>query len=461
MFKDCPRCKNEQIEDARYCNYCAYAFTDPSRDVLTKEENAPTSHQLFKIAGVAAIVILLFTLVGAFIGGSRKTDDAPLAASLPKTNLPPDAQYIPINEPLVDGVIEGKVVGVSDGDTITVLDKNNKEHKIRFGGIDAPESKQDFGNKAKENLSNLVYGKTVRVISNKIDKYGRTVGTVFLDGKDINLEQIKAGFAWHYKDYASEQSEADRTTYADAETVAKRSKSGLWSMANPTAPWAFRKGADVPAADADKIFGNKNSLIYHWVGCPGFAKIGEKNRVVFAAPTEAEAAGYRAAKNCTSPKPNPSPSPEPEAETLEANLETEKETTYSYTVPAPVYTPTPAIVSRQPTPAPEIYVPRPLPPPAPPYNRETTIPSATATALCNDGTVSYSANRQGTCSHHGGVDKWLDGSTTSDEPTSTYTPRYPSSDTSDRPKTVQVDGYYRKDGTYVRPHTRSAPRRRN
>ena len=205
------------------------------------------------------------------------------------------------------------------------------------------------------------------------------------------------------------------------------------------------------------VYSANNSNVYH----VNFdVKDGEKNRVVFATPTEAEAAGYRAAKNCTSPKPSPSPA-ETEAEALEANLETEKETTYSYTVPAPVYTPTPAIVVRQPPPPPEIYVPRPLPPPAPPYNRETTLPSVTATALCNDGTVSYSANRQGTCSHHGGVDKWLDGSTTSTEPTSTYTPRYPSSDTSDRPKTVQVDGYYRKDGTYVRPHTRSAPRRRN
>ena len=97
-------------------------------------------------------------------------------------------------------------------------------------------------------------------------------------------------------------------------------------MANPTAPWEWRRGANVKPEDADKFFGNKNSLIYHWAGCPGFTKIGERNRVVFATPTEAEAAGYRAAKNCTSPKPSPSPSPE--LDSLEANLETENETTY-------------------------------------------------------------------------------------------------------------------------------------
>jgi len=80
--------------------------------------------------------------------------------------------------------ITGKVVGVSDGDTITVLDDQKRQHKIRLEGIDAPESNQDFGSRAKQSLSDLVFGKTVTVTSRKKDKYGRTLGKVTLDGKD-------------------------------------------------------------------------------------------------------------------------------------------------------------------------------------------------------------------------------------------------------------------------------------
>jgi len=87
--------------------------------------------------------------------------------------------------------IIGKVVGVSDGDTITVLDASKRQHKVRLDGIDAPESSQDFGSRAKQSLSDLVFGKTVTVLGSKKDRYGRTVGKVMLgDGKDINLEQI-------------------------------------------------------------------------------------------------------------------------------------------------------------------------------------------------------------------------------------------------------------------------------
>ena len=87
--------------------------------------------------------------------------------------------------------ITGKVVGVSDGDTITVLDASKRQHKVRLDGIDAPESSQDFGSRAKQSLSDLVFGKTVTVLGSKKDRYGRTLGKVMLsDGKDINLEQI-------------------------------------------------------------------------------------------------------------------------------------------------------------------------------------------------------------------------------------------------------------------------------
>ena len=143
----------------------------------------------------------------------------------------------------------GKVVGVSDGDTITVLDSSKTQHKIRLMGIDAPEKAQAFGQRSKEHLSNLVFAKQVTVQSDKIDKYGRTVGKIFVNGVDANLEQVKAGFAWHYKEYAKEQSSADRDVYARAEITARSAARGLWIDANPMPPWEWRHGGkDQPVA---------------------------------------------------------------------------------------------------------------------------------------------------------------------------------------------------------------------
>lgn len=138
--------------------------------------------------------------------------------------------------------ITGKVVGVSDGDTITVLDDSKTQHKIRLQGIDAPESAQPFGAKAKQNLSSLVFGKTVKVLVYKKDRYNREVGTVYVGDTDINLEQVKAGFAWHYKKYADEQPESERDDYAKAETEAKATQAGLWSDASPIEPEEWRGG---------------------------------------------------------------------------------------------------------------------------------------------------------------------------------------------------------------------------
>ena len=90
---------------------------------------------------------------------------------------------------------EARVVGVSDGDTITVLDVQKEQHKIRLAGIDAPEKGQEFGNKAKEHLSDLVYGKTVNLPDAKIDKYGRTVSRVLVGNTDAGLAMIQAGMS--------------------------------------------------------------------------------------------------------------------------------------------------------------------------------------------------------------------------------------------------------------------------
>jgi len=137
--------------------------------------------------------------------------------------------------------LTGRVVRVTDGDTIVILDANDTQHKIRLTGIDAPERGQAFGTKSKEHLSDSVAGETVVVEYDKYDRYGRVLGKVLLDGNDVNLEQIEAGLAWHYKKYQAEQTVADRIAYSDAEMDARRHKRGLWVDLNPVPPWDYRK----------------------------------------------------------------------------------------------------------------------------------------------------------------------------------------------------------------------------
>lgn len=138
-------------------------------------------------------------------------------------------------------LLEGRVVGVADGDTITILDNTNTQYKIRLAGIDAPERKQAFGQASKKSLSDLVYDKKVTVDWNKQDRYGRTVGKVWVNGFDANLKQVKSGFAWFYKKYQNEQPLQDRLDYLHAQESAKASKTGLWVDKEPIAPWDFRK----------------------------------------------------------------------------------------------------------------------------------------------------------------------------------------------------------------------------
>ena len=139
------------------------------------------------------------------------------------------------------GSLHGQVVGVSDGDTVTVLDADKRPNKIRLAGIDAPEKAQAYGQKAKDSLSELVYGKTVDVQWTKLDRYNRIVGKITLNHVDINLEQIKRGMAWHYKQYQLGQTMQDRISYAEYELRARDKKIGLWQDPLPTEPWTYRR----------------------------------------------------------------------------------------------------------------------------------------------------------------------------------------------------------------------------
>ena len=134
--------------------------------------------------------------------------------------------------------LKGRVVKVADGDTITVLDAENVQHRIRLDKIDVPEKSQPFGEASRKHLAAFVAGKDVEVEWTKKDKYGRILGTVWAMlpvRTDVNLQMVKDGFAWHYKHFDSTPS------YADAETAARAAKLGLWEDPAPIPPWTFRK----------------------------------------------------------------------------------------------------------------------------------------------------------------------------------------------------------------------------
>ena len=137
-------------------------------------------------------------------------------------------------------ILIGLVVGVTDGDTITLLDDDKRQHKIRLDGIDAPEKGQAFGDRSKQSLSELAYGRDARADCQKTDKYRREVCKVYVDGEDVGLDQIQRGMAWHFKRYESEQRPEDRRAYADAEVEARKAKRGLWRDPQPVPPWDFR-----------------------------------------------------------------------------------------------------------------------------------------------------------------------------------------------------------------------------
>jgi len=149
--------------------------------------------------------------------------------------------------------LTGTVVSVTDGDTITVLDAHHEQHKIRVAGIDAPEKAQPFGQRSKESLSAMVFGKEVDVHWHKQDRYQRIVGKVMVATSscrasqcpktlDAGLAQLSVGLAWWYEKYAKEQSPEDAGRYEFAAHEARAKRAGLWADGHPVPPWEWRKG---------------------------------------------------------------------------------------------------------------------------------------------------------------------------------------------------------------------------
>lgn len=166
-----------------------------------------------------------------------------------------------------------KVVGITDGDTLTVLTPVKRQVKVRMHGIDAPETGQDFGSRAKQAASELAFGKQVTVREVDWDRYGRTVAEVTLPGgRSLNREMVRAGMAWWYAKYAP----ADRDL-AELEADAKAAKRGLWSQPEAVPPWEWRSGKG--ATGTAGVIGNRRSHLYHALNCRGAAATSEKSQL--------------------------------------------------------------------------------------------------------------------------------------------------------------------------------------
>ncbi|MBM4274656.1 MAG: hypothetical protein FJ128_11040 [Deltaproteobacteria bacterium] len=149
--------------------------------------------------------------------------------------------------PGLAGDFTGRVVGVMDGDTITVYPEGGASAKVRLYGIDAPERRQPYSNAARKYLSDLVFGKKVRVRVRTQDRYGRVVAEIIReDGVNVNQEMLRAGYAWWYRKYAKKE-----LLLLQLEQEARRARRGLWADPRPAPPWEFRKGKRKKSLDDD------------------------------------------------------------------------------------------------------------------------------------------------------------------------------------------------------------------
>lgn len=188
--------------------------------------------------------------------------------------------------------LEGRVVGISDGDSLTVLTSIKLEVKVRLKDIDAPERGQPYRAKAKQALSGLVYGKSITVSYEKRDRYGRLLGKINVDGVDVSEALVRMGAAWVYRKYTQD------TRLLALEADARAARRGLWARADPIPPWDWRRGEKAP--EGCRIKGNisKNGKLYHMPGDPSYkqTKINtKKGEQWFCSATEAETAGWRRA----------------------------------------------------------------------------------------------------------------------------------------------------------------------
>jgi micrococcal nuclease len=201
--------------------------------------------------------------------------------------------------------VNGEVVQIQNGDTLTLKTDRDKLHKVRLADIDAPEMGQPFGRVAQRLATDLSFGKIVRVNYIFKDKYKRLIGEVFLpDGKLMNEEMVKSGLAWHYRVKHPHSSFLEKLEYK-----AWKKNLGLWVQETPIPPWEFRRENRPPSPpsipknmDYDLfltygLLGNPKTRIYEWPECTGYPKNPE-GYIHFGSLLDAETMGYRASRRC-------------------------------------------------------------------------------------------------------------------------------------------------------------------
>ena len=137
--------------------------------------------------------------------------------------------------------VHGRIISITDGDTVKALTAANEQIRVRLAFIDAPEKGQAFGQRAKQAMSELVFGKDVKLLPQTIDRYGRLIAQVFVEGQDAGLEMLKQGLCWVYEKYISEASAEIQTSYRAAQSAAQSDRLGLWQDPDPVPPWQWRK----------------------------------------------------------------------------------------------------------------------------------------------------------------------------------------------------------------------------
>ncbi len=139
------------------------------------------------------------------------------------------------------GTIVGRVVAVADGDTLTILDAEQRQHIVRLDGIDAPEKGQPFGQASKRRISDLAFGRIATADCGKVDRYRRNVCSVVVDGNDPGAELLRSGLAWVFTRYVHELPAQRRADYRQAELQAQQGGVGLWGDADLMPPWEWRR----------------------------------------------------------------------------------------------------------------------------------------------------------------------------------------------------------------------------
>jgi endonuclease YncB( thermonuclease family) len=290
------------------------AAIQPGRRALTAESMssfnifAPTFNARERILAAFGLLLIFLSLLSVAACREKSTYVYPAGGEARDETVPPASNALssPQGDQASDiQTFSARVIRVIDGDTIVVVDSNSRTHDVRLQGIDAPEKRQAFGRRSKEALATIVLNQSVYITPKKTDRYKRIVSTVRRDDMDVALEQVREGMAWHFERYAHEQTQKEREEYEFAQREARANRQGLWVDPHPVAPWNFKdtgkRGADLfvsgPFYDGH-VIGHRQTRRYYLPGCPGYARIKARNRLLFASEDDARQAGFTRSEGC-------------------------------------------------------------------------------------------------------------------------------------------------------------------